>query len=140
MFSIRPALATDQPTIRRMVRAAGLDPTSLYWRHFLIAEQEGQVVGIGQVKQYRGCRELGSLVVLPKYRGQGIAAALIEALEAGAGRPLYLLCEAGMQTYYSRFGYTAIGFRAAPAVLKLKLLLVLPFRLAGVRISVMYKP
>jgi amino-acid N-acetyltransferase len=138
-YSIRPAIEADAPTIRRMVMAERLDPTSLDWRHFLVAERDRQIVGIGQIKDYPGAQELGSLVVLPAYRGQGIAAALIAALEARAGRPLYLLCQDKMTTYYAQFGYRTIAWLDAPVILKLKLLPTLLFRLFGVRIRVMRK-
>ena len=71
---IREATAADAPTIKRMIREAQLDPTSLKWKNFLIAEVDGDIAGIGQVKPLLGCRELGSLVVAKAHRKQGIAA------------------------------------------------------------------
>lgn len=139
MVEIRPATAGDQAMIRKMVFDARLDPTSLRWQHFLIAEDGAEIVGIGQIKEYPGCQELGSLIVQPEYRARGIGARLIAALEAKAGRPLYLLCESGMEGYYRRFGYVTIGWIQAPWFLKLKLLPVLPFRLLGIRVVVMRK-
>ena len=104
-----------------------------------MAEVAGQIVSMGQVKEYPGCQELGSLVTLPAYRGQGLAAAVIAALEARAGRPLYLICRDRMEPYYTRFGYHTIGWRDAPHALKLKLLPTFLFRLFGVRVLVMRK-
>ena len=139
MLNIRPAAAEDQPTIRRIVNAEHLDPTSLHWEHFLIAEIDGELAGIGQIKEYPGCQELGSLVVLPAYRRRGIAAQLIAALEARARRPLYLMCRDHMAPYYARFGYEIIGLRQAPSFLRLKLLPTLLFRLFGLRVYLMRK-
>ncbi|NWF69280.1 MAG: GNAT family N-acetyltransferase [Chloroflexi bacterium] len=140
MANIRPATQNDAAVIKKMVWDAGLDPTSLDWRHFLLAENEhAQIVGIGQIKEYPGCQELGSLVVLRAYRGQGIASALIAALEARAARPLYLLCQDRMMPYYRRFGYQQIGYWDAPPFLRLKLLIPLLFHLFGVRVVVMRK-
>ncbi len=135
--NIRPATAADDATIRQMVRAAHLDPTSLKWEHFLVAEQDGKIIGIGQIKPYPGCPELGSLVVLPEYRRQGIAAELIAALQARAGRPLYLLCQHHMADYYARFGFRRIHYWDAPRLLKLKLLIPTLFRVFGIRIVAM---
>jgi len=137
--NIRPATAADDTTIRRMVRAARLDPTSLHWRNFLVAEQDGKLIGVGQIKPHPGCQELGSLVVLPAYRGQGVADALIAGLEVRAGRPLYLFCQDNMTAYYGRFGYQLIRYWDAPWFLKLKMLIPLAFRLFGVRIVIMRK-
>lgn len=139
MADLRRAAAADAPTIRAMIRREHLDPTSIHWRNFLVAEADGQIVGIGQVKHLRGCNELGSLVVLPAYRGRGIAAQLIVALGAEAGLPLYLLCRDSLVPYYSRFGFRDIPFAAAPGILKLKLLPAGLLRLAGLRIAVMRK-
>jgi amino-acid N-acetyltransferase len=139
MVQIRAAVEQDAARIRQMVRDEQLDPTSLDWRHFLVAEQDGQIVGIGQIKEYPGCQELGSLVVLREYRDQGIAGQLITALESKAGRPLYLLCRERMEPYYQRFGYQTISFWQAPAVLKLKLIPALLLRVFGIRVLVMEK-
>lgn len=143
-LTIRPAAAADAAQIKRMIRAERLDPTSLDWRHFLVAEVPAEggsaaIIGIGQVKEYPGCLELGSLVVLPEYRGQGIAAALIKALEARGGRPLYLLCRSEMEGFYQRFGYQTISFWQAPLVLKLKLLPAPLAAFAGIHARVMCK-
>ncbi len=138
-YRIRAAAASDQATIRRLIRQEHLDPSTTHWQRFLVAEVDGQIVSIGQVKEYPGCQELGSLVTLPAYRGQGIAAAVIAALEARAGRPLYLLCRDRMEPYYTPFGYHTIGWRDAPKALKLKLLPTFLFRVFGVRVLVMRK-
>ncbi len=138
-YTIRPATAADQVTIRRLIRQEQLDPTSTHWQRFLVAEIGSQIVGIGQVKEYPGCQELGSLITLREYRGLGIASALIAALEAKAGRPLYLLCASKMEPYYQRFGYQTIGWIDAPTALKIKLTPTFLFRLFGIRVLVMRK-
>jgi amino-acid N-acetyltransferase len=138
-LDIRAATEQDDATIKQMVSREHLDPTSLKWQHFLVVEHDGKIVGIGQVKQYPGCQELGSLVVLPEYRGQGIAGELIPALEARAGRPLYLTCRDRMQGYYAGFGYERIPLWKAPPAILWKLLFTRLFLLFGVRIVLMVK-
>ncbi len=123
-----------------MVKSARLDPTTrLHFEHVLIAEADGKVVGVGQIKHLHGCQELGTLFVLPEYRGQGIAAQLIAALETRAERPLYLLCVNTMKDYYARFGYRAISVGEAPAALKRKLIPGQIMRLFGMHPWVMRK-
>lgn len=136
---IRPAVEADARTIRQMIREEQLDPTSRDWHNFLIAEVDGQTVGIGQIKPYRDCQELGSLIIRSAYRSQGIAGALITALEAKAGRPLYLVCERKMQPFYERFGYQRLPFRQAPRTLQLKLAAAFAFRLFGILVIAMHK-
>jgi amino-acid N-acetyltransferase len=139
MAIIRDATAQDEAIIKAMIHREHLDPTSLHWQNFLVAEEDGQIVSIGQIKRYRGCEELGSLVTLPEYRGRGLATQLIGELESRAGRPLYLACNDKMEPYYQRFGYQRIGYWQAPAMLRLKLLLPLMFRLFGIRVIAMRK-
>ena len=139
MVNIRAATEQDKSIIRQMVIAERLDPSSLNWQHFLIAEVEGEVAGIGQIKEYPGCQELGSLIVKEAYRKQGIGEALINALETKAGRPLYLLCDDYMEAYYQRFHYHSITWLAAPWFLKLKLAIFFPLRLFNIRVLVMQK-
>ena len=137
-FDIRPAQTEDQATIRALVRQERLDPTSLDWRNFLVAEEAGgRVVGIGQVKPLPGARELGSLVVIPDTRQQGVGAALIHALVAREKGSLYLLTRDHRVPYYQKFGFRPIGWRDAPWAIRAKLLPALAFRLFGVRVVAM---
>jgi N-acetylglutamate synthase-like GNAT family acetyltransferase len=112
-FTLRDATAADQATIRTMVRAAHLNPTRLDWPNFLVAEHVGpegaQTVGIGQLRPHDGgVLELASLVVDEAYQGQGIGRALVHALIARAGGPLYLYCEGHNETYYQQFGFRTL--------------------------------
>lgn len=119
---IRAARQEDQRLIVRLVIGAHLDPTSLKWANFLLAELDGQVVGCGQVKPYPGCRELGSLVVRKPYRRRGIGSALVRALLEREAGDVYLMCREDLTTYYERFGFQQIPLHDAPGVIKLKLL------------------
>jgi N-acetylglutamate synthase-like GNAT family acetyltransferase len=105
--TIRPAAADDQPTIRRLVREAHINPRDLNWPNFVVAEDDGAIVGVGQVKAHRdGSRELASIAVVPARQRQGIGRALIETLltrEQGAA--LHLTCRSELQSYYERFGF-----------------------------------
>lgn len=138
-ISIRPARENDSAIIKQMVKQERLDPTSLKWKNFLIAEVEDEIVGLGQVKQLPNCEELGSLITKKAYRGKGVGEKLISALEARAGRPLYLLCESKMEAYYQRFDYESVSWWDAPAFLKLKLAPAVIARLFGIRVLVMRK-
>lgn len=138
-ISFRDATAHDDETIKQMIRRARLDITSLKWQNFRVAEHNGQICAIGQVKRYPNANELGSLVTLREYRGQGIAGTLINQLEEKVGFPLYLLCEAKMEAYYNRFGYQTISWFDAPTVLKLKTSFAIPLRIFGIRVLIMRK-
>lgn len=140
MVNIRPARESEQTLIRQMVRAARLDPTALRWQQFFVAEDEGKVIGIGQVRQHKDCRELGSLIVQRAYRGRGIGESLIAALEAHFGLPLYLFCRDTLEPYYTRFGYQRIAFDQVPSGMRFKVrIAALIGRVLRIRLIVMLK-
>ena len=114
--TIRAAKAEDQATIRRIIRAANLNPMSLDWPNFLIAEDAGEVVGIGQVKTHRdGSRELASIAVVPARQGQGIGSAIVNALlDRHGGGVLHLTCERKNEGYYERFGFRRLPRKEWP--------------------------
>jgi amino-acid N-acetyltransferase len=104
---LRPARKQDQSLIRSLIRSEHLNPLSLDWRHFWLGEtRDGEVVVCGQIKTHNDeSRELASLVVLPDWRGRGLAAAMIAKLKDVAGPPLWLTCRASLVPFYERFGF-----------------------------------
>jgi N-acetylglutamate synthase-like GNAT family acetyltransferase len=115
MMHLRPAIASDQPTITRMIHDAGINPMSLDWHRFLIAEDDGQIIGVGQIKVHGdGSRELASLAVIPSRQGQGIGGEIIRALLANETGTMYLTCRQGLETYYARFGFRRIALDEMP--------------------------
>ena len=116
---LRAATAADQPAIRRMIRAAGLNPMSLDWPRFVVAQLDGEVVGIGQVKILGdGTRELASLAVLPPYQGTGVGAAIVWTMISRTPGPLYLRCADHNERYYRRFGFVTLEPEQMPQSLR----------------------
>ncbi len=86
------------------------------------------MIGVGQVKPYRGARELGSLVVLKPYRGQGIGSALVRALIEREQSDLFLLCRDRLESYYARFGFRRASLCELRGVVRLKYMLARLFQ------------
>lgn len=79
----------------------------LAWERFLVAvDEEEKLVGCGQVKPHGDGRcELASIAVVPEWRKNGVASAIIKQLiDDNPGR-LYLTCRASMGAFYERFGF-----------------------------------
>ena len=109
-MDIRPAAASDQSTITRMIHDAGINPMSLDWHRFIVAEDDGEIVGVGQIKQHGdGSRELASIAAIPARRGQGIGSEIIRTLLAHENGVLYLTCREQLEIYYTRFGFRKIA-------------------------------
>ena len=114
-IAIRPARQEDQETIVSFIRQAKLNPRNLHWQHFLVAENDGEIVGIRQVKVYsQGTREVASGFVLPQYRRQGISARLMKALLAREAGPLYTMVNEKRSSYYEQFGFRRVDVSQLP--------------------------
>jgi N-acetylglutamate synthase-like GNAT family acetyltransferase len=110
-FQIRPATQADQPMITAMVQAAGINPLSLNWPRFHVADEGGRIIGVAQIKHHGdGSRELASLAAAPDRQGEGIGGALVQHLLAlpEGQPPLYLMCAHPLESYYTRFGFRRV--------------------------------
>lgn len=115
---IRTATAADRVAILALMRPRDYNRINLDPRCFVVAEQDGAVVGIGQVKRHRdGAAELASLVVARDQRRQGIGSAIVHALSARHPGQLYLFCLAELESYYARLGFRRVERSVLPASL-----------------------
>ena len=115
-ITIRPARPEDQETIVSYVRQAKINPRNLHWENFLVAEENGKLVGMRQVKVHKqGTREVGSGFVLPEYRRQGISAHLMNEILSREQGVLYLMCRDRRASYYEQFGFQQVGVDQLPA-------------------------
>ncbi len=140
-YAIRSARAGDVATIKALIRAEHLDPLNVHWQNFLVADEAGRIIGIGQIKPYPSGRELGSLVVVSDRRQSGVGGALIQALIERECGPLLLFCLAFREPYYAKFGFQRCALRDLPGEFKWKYTLGTVFtRLMGRRLIVMRRP
>ena len=113
--TVRRARADDQPVITAMVRRARLNPADLQWQRFVIAERDGQAVGVAQLRRHSdGCKELASLVVEPESRGHGIAAQMVDVLLADERWPVYALIDRRFMDHFARWRFAPIDPRQLP--------------------------
>ncbi len=118
-LTIRNARIQDAATIKRVVRSAHINPMDLDWPPFVIAECDGRIVGVGQIKSHGdGSRELASIAVIPEFQKQGIASAVIRTLLPRESGPLYLTCRSALETFYIQFGFQSIGPSEMPPSLR----------------------
>jgi amino-acid N-acetyltransferase len=118
---LRKATSADVWSIRWLVLAAKLDPTQLKWQQFWVIECDGNLVACGQLRNFSGVQELGSLVVAPAWRGRGLATLLTQHLINTATEPLYLECLGQkLVDFYTRFGFVPVSFSDLPLTLKPK--------------------
>jgi N-acetylglutamate synthase-like GNAT family acetyltransferase len=145
MIHIHPATQTNQKTIERIIRDANINPMSLDWHRFLVAEEDGdpergrRIIGVGQIKPHDdGSRELASIAVIPERQRQGIASEIIRALLAREQGDLYLICRDELESFYARFGFYRIDSKEMPPYFRTIIRVISIFaRVAGRRGIVM---
>lgn len=114
-INIRPAVEDDQPTIKGLIRQARLNQRNLNWQNFVVAEKDGQIVGVRQVKTHKaGTREVASGYVLPEFRRQGVSARLMEEVLSREKEELFLMCDRKWADYYRRFGFEEVEKEGLP--------------------------
>lgn len=119
-YHLRPAHFADAAEIRALIRLVRINPFGLNWRRFWIAQAEdGSILGCGQLKtHFDGSLELASIAVLPNYRHQGIASAIIQQLLLGVSTPVHLTCRTSLIPFYQRFGFISSDYDSLPLYFK----------------------
>lgn len=108
--TLRPARASDQSAIRRLIKEGNINPFGLDWRRFVVAvDQEQRVIGCGQLKPHgNNTVELASIAVTAAVRGRGVARQLIDHLLASHAPPIWLMCAARLEPFYVPFGFERV--------------------------------
>jgi N-acetylglutamate synthase-like GNAT family acetyltransferase len=112
---IRRAREADQSDITTMVRAARVNPRGLSWPRFVVAEDEGRIVGVAQIRHHPdGAHELASLVVDLQRRGEGIASRMIEMLLFDDRGRTYMLVDRPFAKHYEQWGFHPVSRKELP--------------------------
>jgi N-acetylglutamate synthase-like GNAT family acetyltransferase len=111
MEKISKATKEDSAFIRQLIWRVGINPLGLDWRRFVVAVHEhGVRIGCAQIKVHKdGSRELASVAVVPLYRHQGVASAMIRQILEDHNPPIYLTCRSSLVSFYERFGFLEIS-------------------------------
>lgn len=114
MDAIEPLTRRELPKILELLDEADLPAAGVeeHLDSFIVARDEGALVGCVGMEVYGDVGLLRSLVVRPSTRGSGVGRLLVEALFERAREKgldsLYLLTTTA-DDYFSRFGFEAIA-------------------------------
>ena len=117
---LRPARFTDLPAIRVLLGKAklpteGVEAPAL--ANFIVAEQEGTLIGVAGLEIYQESALLRSVAVEERWQGTGVGRSLIdEALERSKERGIQdvFLLTTTAEHYFPRFGFTCVGRDQVP--------------------------
>jgi amino-acid N-acetyltransferase len=97
------------------------DVTERWGHYFVVREDDGRVVGVAGLEVYGEDGLLRSVAVDVDYRGQGLAASLVEAALTRAKRvqlrSVYLLTTTA-RDYFARHGFADCPREEAPAAIR----------------------
>jgi amino-acid N-acetyltransferase len=112
-ISIAPATAADLPRIREMLEAFGLPSVGLeeHWKTFIVARENGKIVGCGGAEAYQFAALIRSIAVEPSHRSAGlgrrIVRQLLDRLASRGLREFYLLTT-DAEEYFRKRGFKTI--------------------------------
>lgn len=119
-MEIRSAQPSDLSIAKAWLQKSGLptaDLTETHMQDFLVAEEAATPVGMIGVEEYTDCGLLRSLIVDESFRGSGVGASLVAALEARSAerglRMLWLLT-IDADPFFTILGYSEVPRGEAP--------------------------
>lgn len=107
---IRKARLQEDKAIRALVLSERMRPIDLKPENFLLAVKDDEIIGTVQMRRHPdGTRELGSLVVAPAWRRQGIATRLVDELLKNERQSVYAIAARAQWTRYARWGFERVA-------------------------------
>jgi amino-acid N-acetyltransferase len=120
---IRPAATSDLPRVEKLLTASQLPLAGVREAlgDFVVAEADGDIVGVAGLELCCDDALLRSVAVAPEWRSKGLGRALVTRAvaeaEARGIRALYLLTTTA-EHYFPSLGFQAIARDAVPAEVK----------------------
>jgi N-acetylglutamate synthase-like GNAT family acetyltransferase len=105
---LRSATEKDWTAIKELLVAVDIYYTALTNEAFLVAEDNHQIVGVVQFKEYPNYYFLSSLAIKPARQGQGIGSQIIKQLSTKTNKPIYLYTIS--PNLFKRFGFQETTF------------------------------
>jgi N-acetylglutamate synthase-like GNAT family acetyltransferase len=117
---LRAARTADSDSVRGLVAAAHLPAAEIerFIEGFVVAEQEGAIVGCGGLELYGAAAVVRSVVVEPGLRGTGLGRRIATVLEqnaAKAGAVAAYLFTVEAWRFWQHLGYEALALDGWPA-------------------------
>ena len=113
-LKLRTARSADLPLVLALLSHAQLPTAGVAESlpHFIVAEREGELIGVAGLEVYGASALLRSVAVVDRWRGSGVGRTLIdraldEARQAGIDDVFLLTTTA--EHYFPRFGFSCVS-------------------------------
>lgn len=116
-IAITPAQEKDSEQIFHLAKSFDLDCEEFSWKQFLVARNNGSIIGIGRLREYEECIEVATVGVIPEERNKGIGTAIVNELVKIGPPEIYVSCV--IPDFFSRFGFQPL--KKFPSVLQKKI-------------------
>ena len=105
--TIQTATHHQLTDIIELLELMNLDAEELVAEEFVVAHLDGEIIGIGRVRDYEDTLELCSIGVVETYRNKGIGTAIIQSLlSLYPEQSIYIVTE--IPVYFKRFNFDEI--------------------------------
>ena len=102
--TIQTATHHQLPDIIELLEMMNLDAEELDAEEFVVAHLDGEIIGIGRVRNYEDVLELCSIGVIESYRNKGIGTAIIQSLlSLYPEQSIYIVTE--IPVFFKRFNF-----------------------------------
>ncbi|HWL86047.1 MAG TPA: GNAT family N-acetyltransferase [Polyangiaceae bacterium] len=122
-ITLRPARSGELEAINHIYESIAFEPSTPA-DHILVAESNGHFAGQGRLVHFDPHTvEMGGIYVDPRFRGAGVARALVSTLlEKAQGSTIYCLPFVHLTDFYCSFGFVKLDdLRGAPEAIQSKL-------------------
>ena len=106
MVTIRRSQANDHAAILEIIKEHELSYPTQTLDNFWVAEEQGRVVGIASLWEFRNFFFLSSVGVAASRQHRGVATKLLETLLSGLRKDVYLFTVT--PEFFSRFNFHAV--------------------------------
>lgn len=103
IVKIRHAIESDMFLIEKMVKKYGLDTSDLHYSEFVIATENGDLIGLGRIKRVGEIQEIGCINIIEERKGIGLTIAK-HLLHAMPVKMVYVTTS--IKGYFEELGFT----------------------------------
>jgi len=108
IVKIRHASEADMVFIADKIKKYDLDAEDLHYSQFVVASENGDLVGFGRLKKIHGFYEIGCIAVVEERRGIGIGSLIVKhLLDIAPVKIVYTTTD--LVDYFKRFGFVEMG-------------------------------